>query len=122
MTINGEKDNQNLIYIIWLLEEVKNLIMSEWESISDLSKFLIYDFNLILPNDLLKKMDIATMANSLEGRSPFLSKYMLELAPSLSDELKVIHHHFRQADKIVITQFFILCCHTCCTIIQMANT
>lgn len=59
------------------------------ENISDLSKFLIYDFNLILPNDLLKKMDIATMANSLEGRSPFLSKYMLELAPSLSDELKV---------------------------------
>ena len=47
------------------------------------------DFNLILQSDLLKKMDIATMAHSLEGRSPFLSKYMLEFAPTLSDELKI---------------------------------
>jgi len=42
-----------------------------------------------LPSDLLKKMDIATMAHSLEGRSPFLSKYMLELAPTLNDNFKV---------------------------------
>ena len=59
------------------------------ENISDLSKILVMDFNFILPGDLLKKMDIATMANSLEGRSPFLSKYMLELAPTLHDKLKV---------------------------------
>jgi len=59
------------------------------ENISDLSKILVMDFNFILPEDLLKKMDIATMAHSLEGRSPFLSKYMLELAPTLNDEFKV---------------------------------
>jgi asparagine synthase (glutamine-hydrolysing) len=59
------------------------------ENISELSKMLYMDFNFILPNDLLKKMDIATMANSLEGRSPFLSKSMLELAPTLNDKYKV---------------------------------
>lgn len=59
------------------------------EDISELSKVMLMDFNIILRNDLLKKMDIATMANSIEGRSPFLSKYMLELAPTLSDKLKV---------------------------------
>ena len=59
------------------------------ENISNLSKMLVLDFNLILPNDLLKKMDIATMSNSLEGRSPFLSKYMLELAPTLDDKFKI---------------------------------
>ena len=59
------------------------------ENISNLSKMLILDFNLILPNDYLKKMDIATMSNSLEGRSPFLSKYMLELAPCLDDKFKI---------------------------------
>ena len=59
------------------------------ESISDLSKMLVMDFNFILPGDLLKKMDIATMSNSLEGRSPLLSKYMLELAPTLNDKFKV---------------------------------
>jgi len=59
------------------------------EVVSNLSKILIKDFHLILPNDLLKKMDIATMAHSLEGRSPFLSKDMLELAPTLNDKFKV---------------------------------
>jgi asparagine synthase (glutamine-hydrolysing) len=59
------------------------------ENISELSKMLVMDFNLILPSDLLKKMDIATMANSLEGRSPFLGKSMLELAPTLNDKFKV---------------------------------
>jgi asparagine synthase (glutamine-hydrolysing) len=59
------------------------------ENISALSKMLIMDFNCILPSDLLKKMDIATMSQSLEGRSPFLSKYMLELSPTLNDKFKV---------------------------------
>ena len=59
------------------------------EKISDLSKLLCMDFDFILPSDLLKKMDIATMANSLEGRSPFLSKSMLELAPTLNDKYKI---------------------------------
>ena len=61
----------------------------ENEEISSLSKILLMDFNLLLPGDLLKKIDIATMAHSLEGRSPFLSKYMLELAPTLNDKFKV---------------------------------
>ncbi len=56
---------------------------------SELSKMLMLDFGLILFGDLLPKMDIATMAHSLEGRSPFLSKYMLEFAPRLSDSMKI---------------------------------
>lgn len=54
-----------------------------------LSKMLYLDFNIILFSDLLVKMDIATMAHSLEGRSPFLSKYLLEFAPSLKNEYKI---------------------------------
>lgn len=50
---------------------------------------MMLDFELILFGDLLKKMDIATMSNSLEGRSPFLSKYMLELAPKIDSSLKI---------------------------------
>ncbi len=34
-------------------------------------------------------MDIATMAHSLEARSPFLSKELVEFAPTLEDNLKV---------------------------------
>ncbi len=59
------------------------------ENISQLSKMLVLDFELLLAGDLLVKMDIATMAHSLEGRSPFLSKAMLELAPQIKDEYKI---------------------------------
>ncbi len=47
------------------------------------------DFDTNLFGDLLVKMDIATMANSLEGRSPFLSKEILEYIPSISDQFKI---------------------------------
>ncbi len=56
---------------------------------SGLQKIMYMDFNAILPDILLVKMDIASMANSLEGRSPFLSKELLELAPGLPDDFKV---------------------------------
>lgn len=57
--------------------------------ISSLSKMLLMDSQTILFSGLLSKMDIATMANSLEGRSPFLSKELLEFAPGLTDHFKI---------------------------------
>jgi asparagine synthase (glutamine-hydrolysing) len=57
--------------------------------LSGLQKIMCMDFNTILPDVLLVKMDIATMAHSLEGRSPFLSKEILEYAPGLNDDFKV---------------------------------
>lgn len=57
--------------------------------VSSLRKILQADFNAILFSDLLPKMDIATMAHSLEGRSPFLSKEIVEFAPALPDNLKI---------------------------------
>ena len=54
-----------------------------------LQKIMLLDFHFQLANDLLTKMDIATMSNSIEGRSPFLSKKILETAPSLDCGLKV---------------------------------
>ncbi|MEO6490913.1 MAG: asparagine synthase (glutamine-hydrolyzing) [Ferruginibacter sp.] len=57
--------------------------------LSGLQKIMNMDFNSNLFSDLLVKMDIATMANSLEGRSPFLSKEMLEYVPGMKDDLKI---------------------------------
>lgn len=57
--------------------------------LNGLSKMLYLDFNMLLFSDLLVKMDIATMAHSLEGRSPFLSKYILEFAPTMQDNFKI---------------------------------
>lgn len=58
-------------------------------NLSPLSQMLLLDSKNLLLSDLLPKMDIATMANSLEGRSPFLSKMLVEFAPTLEDSLKV---------------------------------
>lgn len=57
--------------------------------ISGLKKIMNLDFDINLFDDLLIKMDIATMANSQEGRSPFLCKEFLEYIPGLPDEYKI---------------------------------
>ncbi len=44
------------------------------------NRLLHVDFNTYLPECLMTKIDIATMANSLEGRSPFLDHEFVELA------------------------------------------
>ena len=46
------------------------------------------DATHVLVDDFLVKMDIATMANSLEGRSPFIDHELVELAVSLPDRLR----------------------------------
>ncbi|CAN5676744.1 asparagine synthase (glutamine-hydrolyzing) [soil metagenome] len=50
---------------------------------------LLVDQMTYLPNDLLVKVDIATMANSLEARSPFLDHKLIEFAASLPEHLKL---------------------------------
>lgn len=50
---------------------------------------LLTDQMTYLPNDLLVKVDIASMANSLEARSPFLDHKLIEFAASLPENLKV---------------------------------
>jgi asparagine synthase (glutamine-hydrolysing) len=47
------------------------------------------DIQTYLPDDLLVKMDIATMAASLEARSPLLDHELMQFAASLPAELKV---------------------------------
>ena len=50
---------------------------------------LLTDQMTYLPNDLLVKVDIASMANSLEARSPFLDHKVIEFAASLPEGIKM---------------------------------
>jgi asparagine synthase (glutamine-hydrolysing) len=50
---------------------------------------LLADTMNYLPNDLLVKVDIASMAVSLEARSPFLDHHVIEFAASLPENYKL---------------------------------
>jgi asparagine synthase (glutamine-hydrolysing) len=72
------------------LDQVKNDFEEMNRSgLSGLQKIMNLDFDNILAGNLLVKMDIATMAHSLEGRSPLLCKKLLEYVPSINDSFKI---------------------------------
>ena len=68
-------------------------LLEEWfkraNGIGVLDAMLLTDQMTYLPNDLLVKVDIASMAVSLEARSPFLDHHVIEFAASLPQNLKL---------------------------------
>lgn len=54
-----------------------------------LDRTLAADVAVYLPDDLLVKVDVATMAHGLEGRSPFLDHVLMEFAAVLPEHLKL---------------------------------
>jgi len=56
---------------------------------SSLSKLMMMDFRALLGGAYLPKMDIGSMAHSLEARSPFLGREVLECAARLPDRMKI---------------------------------
>jgi asparagine synthase (glutamine-hydrolysing) len=69
-----------------------NLLMDRYrEAVARdfLDKTLYADVMMYLPDDLLVKVDIAAMANSLEARSPFLDHTFMEFAARLPAGLKL---------------------------------
>lgn len=71
-----------------------------------LDKLLWVDINSYLPDDLLVKMDMATMAHSLEARSPLLDHEFMELTAKIPSSLKlkggVNKYIFKQALKEIL--------------------
>lgn len=61
----------------------------EAEADNFLDKTLYADVMMYLPDDLLVKVDIASMANSLEARSPFLDHEFMEFVARIPSDLKL---------------------------------
>ncbi len=71
---------------------VDDVVLAPWHASTGKSAvdvMLDVDTRTYLPGDLLTKIDIATMAFSLEARSPLLDPQFLSLAASLPAEAKV---------------------------------
>lgn len=59
------------------------------EKIALTDRLMALDIKTNLPNDLLVKMDIACMSNSLEARSPFLDQEVMQFAARLPENFKL---------------------------------
>ena len=57
-------------------------------NLSDYDKIMLLDINFYLSNDILTKVDRASMASSLEVRSPFLNHKIYEKVLTIPNELK----------------------------------
>jgi asparagine synthase (glutamine-hydrolysing) len=76
----------------WLLEMWETLTA---DGLGSLDRMLALDIESYLPYDLLVKMDIATMANSLEARSPLLDHEVMEFCARLPESYKLRGMHLK---------------------------
>jgi asparagine synthase (glutamine-hydrolysing) len=79
------KDPPARDYGINLLKERLSLL----GNLNMADQMMALDFEWMLPNDLLVKMDIASMAHGLEARSPFLDQHLVQWAHSLPEMVKL---------------------------------
>ncbi len=75
----GAQDSLDLLMQAYSTAPAKNI----------LDRILACDVQMYLPGDLLVKMDIATMAHSLEARSPLLDHELMELTARLPTDWKL---------------------------------
>jgi len=64
-------------------------LMNTAETQDSVDRAVFTDIQTYLPDDLLVKVDMASMAWSLEGRSPLLDQRLLELTAKIPSSLKV---------------------------------
>lgn len=90
MAAIGDTDHvQNLLLNPVLSDKVKEQYLSHITESSDINNVLLTDTQLVLPNDMLQKVDAMSMANSLEVRVPFLDTRIVDFAFSLPEEFKI---------------------------------
>ncbi|MBS1573221.1 MAG: asparagine synthase (glutamine-hydrolyzing) [Bacteroidetes bacterium] len=86
----SEKEIQKLLNA----NETHLSIKDNWSEIdkmalSDFEKISLFDIDQYLANNLLYKMDIASMASALEVRTPYLDYRLMEYSYNLPESLKI---------------------------------
>lgn len=80
-------------------------IFEEGKSFSKMDQIFYTDINSYLPDDLLVKVDIASMAHSLEIRSPFLDHEFMELCAKIPENLKIKEFNKKYIFKKLIKKY-----------------
>ncbi len=70
-------------------EDKRQELIAKINSEKGINDVLLNDISLVLPNDMLTKVDSMSMRNGLEVRVPFLDYRVVEFACSLSEDFKI---------------------------------
>ena len=103
-----EKEVKKLLKIPVTIDnkEITKPVYDEFKGESNIVKMQAVDINFWLMKDILQKADRMTMANSLEGRVPFVDKEVFKVASTLPLDYKVTKENtkvaLREAAKKVI--------------------
>jgi asparagine synthase (glutamine-hydrolysing) len=74
-------------------------------NIDSVNQMLAIDFKTYLPDDILTKVDRATMSVSLEGREPLLDHRLIEFSASLPIKYKINNGHKKVIFKDIVHDF-----------------
>jgi len=104
----SEKEVKKLLKIPVTLEnkEITKSVYEEFKGKTNIIKMQAIDINFWLMKDILQKADRMTMANSIEGRVPFVDKEVFKVSSTLPLDYKVTKENtkvaLRDAAKKVI--------------------
>lgn len=85
----GATHSNLLSKILKRVENVPSIYRKDKAKFKDtMSMVLALDYNISLQNDMLTKVDRATMSQSVEGREPFMDHNLLKLVASLPTSFK----------------------------------
>jgi len=95
----SEKEVERLLKIPITItnQEITKPVFDEFRGCSNLVKMQAIDIHFWLMKDILQKADRMTMANSIEGRVPFVDKEVFRVASSLPLEYKVTKENTKVA-------------------------
>ena len=89
-SIGDEKYVANILHKSYTLDnQIKEKYTNHFSQSSDINDVLYADQQLVLPNDMLTKVDRMSMENSLEVRTPFLDYTFVEFVNFLPPEYKI---------------------------------
>lgn len=102
--------NENEISILLNNKYKHKTIMGEWQKINDMplrpfEKISLFDLKNYLSNNLLYKMDIASMYSSLEVRVPLLDHRLVEFSAGLPLEMKINNSEQKYLLKKTLEEF-----------------